>query len=282
MERDWLIMTHWLTRSWSLRSSTIHHVQTETWGRKWGTPWGWSYNSIQVLKPENQGSWWWCKSQPKGRRPIYWSVRQAKRKLMLFLTHGGGWSTFSSPPIQMLVHKETQPKMTPETKFNLGSSWLVKLTHKINLCRHVCVLSYFSHVWLCATLWTVARQAPLAMGFSRQEYWSGLPFPSLGDLPDTGIEPVTPAFAGRFFTTEPPGKPSMSLQWLSILNLILLTNFVVLDLHLLPILQKNILKPIPDILSFLPYISMYLLYIYIFNVSSTVIAYEIMTNSVTF
>ena len=189
MERDWLIMTHWLTRSWSLRSSTIHHVQTETWGRKWGTPWGWSYNSIQVLKPENQGSWWWCKSQPKGRRPIYWSVRQAKRKLMLFLTHGGGWSTFSSPPIQMLVHKETQPKMTPETKFNLGSSWLVKLTHKINLCRHVCVLSYFSHVWLCATLWTVARQAPLAMGFSKQQYWSGLPCPPEGDLPDPRMKP---------------------------------------------------------------------------------------------
>ena len=45
------------------------------------------------------------------------------------------------------------------------------------------------------------------MGFSRQEYWSGLPFPSLGDLPDPGIEPVSPALAGGFFTTEPPGKP---------------------------------------------------------------------------
>ena len=53
---------------------------------------------------------------------------------------------------------------------------------------HVCVLSSFSHVWLCATLWTVACQAPLSMGFSRQESWSGLPFPSSGDLPDPGIE----------------------------------------------------------------------------------------------
>jgi len=45
------------------------------------------------------------------------------------------------------------------------------------------------------------------MGFPRQEYWSGLPFPSPGDLPDPGIEPMSPALVGRFFTTEPLGKP---------------------------------------------------------------------------
>ena len=55
------------------------------------------------------------------------------------------------------------------------------------------------------TLWTVALQAPLSMGFPRQEYWSGLPCPSPGDLPDPGIEPmslVSPTLAGRFFTTS--------------------------------------------------------------------------------
>ena len=57
------------------------------------------------------------------------------------------------------------------------------------------------------TLWTVARQAPLSMGFSRQEHWSGLPCPSPGDLPGPGIEPMSSASAGSFFTTEPPGKP---------------------------------------------------------------------------
>ena len=57
------------------------------------------------------------------------------------------------------------------------------------------------------TWWSVAHQAPLSMGFSRQEHWSGLPFPNQGDLPDPGIEPASPALAGRFFTTEPPGKP---------------------------------------------------------------------------
>ena len=56
------------------------------------------------------------------------------------------------------------------------------------------------------TPWTIARQAPLSMGFSRQEYWSGLPFPSLGDLLDPWIEPASPVLAGRIFTTEPLGK----------------------------------------------------------------------------
>ena len=57
------------------------------------------------------------------------------------------------------------------------------------------------------TPWIVAGQAPLSMAFSRQEHWSGLPFPSPGDLPDPGIKLVSPALGGGFFTTEPPGKP---------------------------------------------------------------------------
>ena len=69
------------------------------------------------------------------------------------------------------------------------------------------MLSHFNHVRLFATPWTVAHQVLLSMGFPRQEYWSGLPFPSPGDLPDPGIEPMSPALAGRFFTTEPSGKP---------------------------------------------------------------------------
>ena len=59
------------------------------------------------------------------------------------------------------------------------------------------------------TLWAVAHQAHLFMGFSRQEYWSGLPFPSPEDFPDPGIESVSPALAAEFFTTEPTGKPDI-------------------------------------------------------------------------
>ena len=63
-----------------------------------------------------------------------------------------------------------------------------------------------SRVRLFATLWTVAHQAPLSMVFSRQEYWSGLPFPSSGDPPDPGIEPRSPALEADALTSEPPGK----------------------------------------------------------------------------
>ena len=70
------------------------------------------------------------------------------------------------------------------------------------------MLTHFSRVRLFATLWTVACQDPLSMGFSRQEYWSGLPFLPPGDLPNPGIQPSSPALIGRFFTTEPPGKPA--------------------------------------------------------------------------
>ena len=67
------------------------------------------------------------------------------------------------------------------------------------------VLSHFSCVQLFVTLWTVACQMPLSMGFSRQEYWSGLSFPPPGDLPDSGIKPtslMSPALAGGFFVTS--------------------------------------------------------------------------------
>ena len=64
-----------------------------------------------------------------------------------------------------------------------------------------------SHVGLFATPWTVAHQASLSMEFSRQEYWSALPFPSPGDLPDPGIEPRFLALQTDSLLSEPPGKP---------------------------------------------------------------------------
>ena len=61
------------------------------------------------------------------------------------------------------------------------------------------------------TSWTVVRQAPLSMGFSRQEYWSGLPVPSPRDLPDSGIEPRSLILQADFLPSEPPGKPILTL-----------------------------------------------------------------------
>ena len=70
------------------------------------------------------------------------------------------------------------------------------------------VVQLLSCVQLTVTPWTVACQAPLSMGFTMQEYWSGLPFPSLRHLPDLGIKPTSLALANRFYTTEPPVKPT--------------------------------------------------------------------------
>ena len=72
------------------------------------------------------------------------------------------------------------------------------------------MLSHFSHVRLFVTLWTVAHQTPLSMGFTSQEYWSKLPCPLLGDDMDPAIKPaslMSPALAGGFFTTSIIGKP---------------------------------------------------------------------------
>ena len=91
------------------------------------------------------------------------------------------------------------PPLCPSVSLSLlkeHSHWTVKVKVKS-----------LSRVRLFVTPWTVAYQAPPSMGFSRQEYWSGLPFPSPGDLPDPGIEPGSPAFQADALTSEPPGKP---------------------------------------------------------------------------
>ena len=79
-----------------------------------------------------------------------------------------------------------------------GYAWMLLFSHQVVSC---------SFPTPCA----VPRQAPLSRDFPKQEYWSGLPFPSPGELPNSGVAPVSPALAGRSFTTQPAGKPC----WLS-------------------------------------------------------------------
>ena len=98
----------------------------------------------------------------------------------------------------MVSHRRVRQLADP--KFKCAQ---VAKAMKAHACMHAQSLSC---VQLFATPWTVARQAPLSMGFSRQEYWSRLSFPSLGHITDPGIMPVSPALVGAFFTTEPPGK----------------------------------------------------------------------------
>ena len=75
-----------------------------------------------------------------------------------------------------------------------------------------CVYQPLSCVWLFETPWTVAHQASPSMGFSRQEYWSGLPFPFSGDLPNPGIESGSPALQADSLPSNPPGKPPLNKQ----------------------------------------------------------------------
>ena len=72
-----------------------------------------------------------------------------------------------------------------------------------------CVCYLLNHVWLFMTPWTIAHHAPLSMGFSRQEYWSGLPVPSPGDLPGPGIEPRSSTLQADSLPSESPGKPNI-------------------------------------------------------------------------
>ena len=75
-------------------------------------------------------------------------------------------------------------------------------------------LKSLSHVRLFVTPWTVAQQAPLSMGSSRQKYWSGFPFPSPGDIPDPEIKLRSPALQADYLPSKPPGKPKMEINLL--------------------------------------------------------------------
>ena len=114
------------------------------------------------------------------------------------------WLPFFSP--EELANPEIEP-VTPTLAGRFFTIWATRKAH--SLCQaHIfsdpsrsfslflelkVKVKSLSHVWLFATPWTVAYQAPQTMGFSRQEYWSGLPFPSPGDLPHPGIKPWSPA-----------------------------------------------------------------------------------------
>ena len=92
----------------------------------------------------------------------------------------------------------------------------LKHLHLLLLLSLLCLIKVkvksLIRVRLFATPWTVAHQTSPSMGFSRQEYWSGLPFPSTGDLPKPGIEPRSPALQADALTSEPPGKPCLIKQ----------------------------------------------------------------------
>ena len=96
--------------------------------------------------------------------------------------------------------------METMANFILGSSKITAYGECSSEIEKKKKVKSLSRVQLFATLWTIAHQSPPSMGFSSQEYWNGLPFPSSGDLPDQGIEPRSPTLQAEALNSEPPGK----------------------------------------------------------------------------
>ena len=100
----------------------------------------------------------------------------------------------------------------------LGEKWSTywviteTISLKLNTCMCVCVCQGLNHIRLFVTPWTVAHQASLSMKLSREEYWSGLPFPSPGDPPNLGVEPRSPALQADSLFSESPGESKLSTQ----------------------------------------------------------------------
>ena len=118
------------------------------------------------------------------------------------------WTPACFPSPLPYCFPSTHPGLLPNSRTHalLPAFLLFHLfTHSFSKQVKVKVKS-LSHVRLFETPWGVAHQAPLSMGFSRQEYWSGLPFPSAGDLPDPGIEPQSPELQADVLPSKPPGK----------------------------------------------------------------------------
>ena len=131
-----------------------------------------------------------------------WTVaRQAP--LSLGFSRQEYWSGLPSPPPGDLMAPGIKPSSFTSPAL-AGRFFLYFFCFTTSARLEVKSLSHFQ---LFATPWTVAYQAPPSMGFSRQKYWSGLPFPSPGNLPDPGMEPGSPALQADALPSEPPGSP---------------------------------------------------------------------------
>ena len=145
--------------------------------------------------------------------------------LEIFISHSTEtWNTFKNNCVGLLNkmlftislaykevykywHKINLKEILCQTRFH--PCFAVPPAGRSHNSNGVCLCKLLSRVWLFATPWTIAHQAPLSTEFSRQEYWSRLPFPFPGNLPYRGIEHWFPALQADSLLCEPPGKPAM-------------------------------------------------------------------------
>ena len=153
-----------------------------------------------------------CKSfsRCRGRAPGAWASIIAANMLSSCITWALEHASLSSSGALDLVAPHEQSSQVRDQTHAPYTGELTQPPDHQGVCLYTLTkvkVRSLSRVRLFATSWTVAHQASLSMGFSRHEYWSGLPFPSPGDLPNPGIEPGSPALWADTLPSEPPGKP---------------------------------------------------------------------------
>ena len=158
----------------------------------------------------NSLSFWWIETmKPQGlvSNPmpslIFSDSRALSFSLSLHVKHKLAWKTIC----RFIFSRGFFEFLQPSNLFSFEYVSHFALTWSF----HACVLICFSHVWLFVTPWTMARQAPLSMGFSRKEYWNRLPCLPPEDLPDPGTEPVSPAKQVDSLPLSHQGSPTWSL-----------------------------------------------------------------------
>ena len=193
-KQDQQEMVYRIMQLWRLRSLMIYHLQTGDQNTQ-GCDFGW------VLKPENQEHRLWEKMDVSAQVIKQDGASSSVVRLGSIQALSGlsdAHPHWGRHQFKCRFHPETPSQTYLEIMFHLHTPWSGKWSEVKSLSR----------VRLFATPWTVAYQAPQSMGFSRQEYWSGVPFPSPGDLPNSGIEPGSPTLEADALPSEPPGKPS--------------------------------------------------------------------------
>ena len=233
--------------SWTIKKAACQRIdafELWCWRRLLRVPWTARRSNQSILKeisPEHSLKHWcwswnsntlttWCKEGTHRKRPWCWerlkAVREGDKRgwdgwmasptwwTWLWASSGSWWWTRKPVLLQSMGSQRAGHKWTTEQQqLTFSALWLTRSLHTIYIIPlttlySACCLA-LNHVWLLMTPWTVARQAPLSMGFSREEYWSGLPFSSPGDLPNPGIEPGSPALQADSLLTEPPGKQAL-------------------------------------------------------------------------